>query len=840
MARHAALARAAWARVGGWMPRIETTQTLAHALQPPTLLRPQQISFDVAIDRLSAAELLAPIIGSGSSVMSDPRGRACAAEKITTTAHGLARAAFALPPAERAAFWARARALIHAASSPEAPGQLEQLLAVVALEWAALTPAPATDVLFEHRATGWVLIEAGGPDALAHAVVSQAAMRGEQVLLLKTDVPDNGSMDMQTAVQSLRYRPCEDLESEAQCAAAQVISHVQSGEVPVALVAQDRLLVRRVRALLARQQLPLTDETGWTLSTTRAAALVMSAVSLSHSELSADDFLDALKSCVSPLGQSNPNLSDHALEMLESAWRRAGWRSPHSVDPTRLPEAAAELWQQVQRQASQMQVSRPRTLSQWHQALAELLQGLGVSHAMQNDEAGRQVIHRLFPAAGWSRVSASSLDWEAFTTWLDDLFEQTSFVPLPMPSAPVVITPLVNLPLRPFAAVVFPGCDELNLGAWSQDQQLVSQTIASALGMRGAQDQRRSQWFAFCQVLRMPRVTLLCRQAEQGQSLAMSSFVQALASKSQSDPPLTLAPEARVVRDLQATPVERPLPVVSDHLPVRLTASSCEALRQCPYRFFALHVLQLRTDEELDEELAKRDYGTWLHDVLFRFHQHRASVGVRHADEEAEQLTNIARAVQTEHGLDGAEFLPYAATFRRFVTRYLQWLHHRDASGAIWLDGERSISVAPQAWQGVSMVGVIDRIDSEPGEHGPVTQLIDYKTGSLASLRHKVKRPLEDTQLAFYAALMAERFGADVPISAAYLALDDGDAIQTLVHRDVERSAELLIQGIAHDLSRLRRGVPLQALGEGAICENCEARGLCRRDQWSVTCGGGE
>ena len=47
---------------------------------------------------------------------------------------------------------------------------------------------------------------------------------------------------------------------------------VRAGATPVALVAQDRVLVRRVRALLERMQIDLIDETGWTLSTTRAAA----------------------------------------------------------------------------------------------------------------------------------------------------------------------------------------------------------------------------------------------------------------------------------------------------------------------------------------------------------------------------------------------------------------------------------------------------------------------------------------------------------------------------------------------------------------------------------------
>src|SRR5205085_1545203 len=57
---------------------------------------------------------------------------------------------------------------------------------------------------------------------------------------------------------------------------------------------------------------------------------------------------------------------------------------------------------------------------------------------------------------------------------------------------------------------------------------------------------------------------------------------------------------------------------------------------------------------------------------------------------------------------------------------------------------------------------------------------------------------------------------------------------------EVERALEapaLLPQrlaGRAAEFERLRAGAGLAALGEGRVCDYCEARGLCRRDHWSA------
>jgi len=128
--------------------------------------------------------------------------------------------------------------------------------------------------------------------------------------------------------------------------------------------------------------------------------------------------------------------------------------------------------------------------------------------------------------------------------------------------------------------------------------------------------------------------------------------------------------------------------------------------------------------------------------------------------------------------------------------------------------------------------GRIDRVDRQ----GAASLLLDYKTGSVQGLKNKVAQPLEDTQLAVYAALMRDEPSPGAPrppLRAHYLALDDSRGIAMIEHPDVEDSAAQLIEGVGRDLLDAHGGAALPALGEGVACGFCEMRGLCRRDDWS-------
>ncbi len=818
------LARQAFGRIGGWQPRIETTQTLAAALGPAASVQAMQLAFDVAADRLNAARLLRSQGASMAWARSDPRHFDRAVAALTQTAHDLAQVAFSVAPADRDAYWAAARELL---SPGTGPGSQQRWLARVALEWAAQSSAPATDRLFDERPAAWVALQAGGPDPLVQSLM-RAAPLGVPCLIVDADAAPS----MQAvASEPPRLARCGGFEHEAQCAAAQVLLHLERGEVPIALIGQDRQLVRRVRALLERQRVPLADETGWALSTTRAAAQVMALLRAAPARAGTDALFDWLKTLPGWPGRDDAALR---LQQLERLCRRHAWSRIEALDRLDLDADLASYWATVRAELERLRAAR-LGVAAWLNRLREALLGCGAWPLLEGDEAGRAVLsalrlHAVADAdAAWREAAdASPMALDGFTAWVDEVLERSSFMPAGPGTAQVFVTPLARAMLRPFGAVVCPGADDRHLGASAATHPLLSDAEQLALGLAARVERLQRETLAFQHALALNRVTFLRRHVDaNGEPLADSPLLQRLAlDLSAQGRALADWADPRIQVDLDAAPVARPLPVAGGQLPGRVSASAVQALRDCPYRFFSRHVLGLREDDELEAEIEKRDYGTWLHEVLHRFHLTREAPGTAQA--ERERLHELARLVQAAMGLADDEFLPFSAAFDGVAARYVAWLHERDAAGARWQDGERDCRSRPEALTGVELQGVIDRIDRV--EHGSAVQLIDYKTVKADKLKRQVREPLEDTQLAFYAALLSPE--TDGPLQACYLALDDDERVVEVPHADVRHSAEVMVRELGGEFARLRAGAPLPALGEEPTCEHCEARGLCRRDHW--------
>jgi ATP-dependent helicase/nuclease subunit B len=130
---------------------------------------------------------------------------------------------------------------------------------------------------------------------------------------------------------------------------------------------------------------------------------------------------------------------------------------------------------------------------------------------------------------------------------------------------------------------------------------------------------------------------------------------------------------------------------------------------------------------------------------------------------------------------------------------------------------------------GLELVGRLDRVDRlARGPMAGTGYVLDYKTESTQASKERVKQPLEDTQLAFYAALLGED-----DLHAAYINVAERESKIT-PQTEIMAARDALLEGITQDVVRIHAGQALPALGEGAACDYCAARGLCRKDMWSL------
>ncbi len=691
---HSALlapARAAFAARGGWQPRIETAATLAAALAPPMPSEPGVPSGDRSTDRLVAAALLRRQAFGAAWAERDPRAFRAAVGAFVATADVLGQASASQRLEDRAAWW---DALRQALPAVNGPGGSERLLARMALEWAASADAPATDRLQVMAVSAWVVLSADGSAGVP--------LRNAPTLHLLADSDPAQPFDSVAALPAPTRRRAAGLEDEAAAATLAVLEALDGGASSVALVAQDRLVVRRIRALLERAGVACDDETGWTLSTTRAAAHLMAWLRAAAPGAGRDASIEALRA---------EGHDERAVNALERAWRRE--REPDGFALTARNDLARriEAWH----------TGTPRALSDW--LLSWRAAAPGLIATLAADAAGQQVLAAMQwlgpPAAAWQSAAQSTrFDLAGFTAWVDDTLEGSHWRP-PGGAARVAIVPLARAALRPFDAVVFPGCDAQHLGAAAVTPSLLPSAMTRQFGIADAEQRRALETQAFAQLLRAPRLTLLRRTHDGGEPLAPSPLVERamlarrrIGAESDDEREVVL-PRQRVDR----VPVTCPAPSMARAMPQHLSATTVQALRDCPYRFFARVALGLSEGNELDAAPDNRDYGRWVHALLYRFHEDRSG------HDDFAELRAAADAAQAALALDGAALLPFRVAFDTFAGDYLNWLHEHEAEGWRFAGGEVDRRCAPPDLDGVALEGRLDRIDTQRRRRGDADRL---------------------------------------------------------------------------------------------------------------------
>ena len=611
----------AWARQGGWMPRIETTQTLAASLGPPAGAAAGQVSFDTANDRLSARRLLASQRWAADWSRRDPRGYAHALALLVDAAQALARAAAAVPPERREAHWDEARALLGPVAGPgrsrAAAGPRRARMGRRRRRRLAHRP-PATRC---DRRPGWRCRPAA-PTRSSSGCSPRPTRRCRARCSTPTPTWPSRSppsprvrrrrraAHRHRRLRRLRGRGAGRRRAAARPPGARRAAGGAGGAGPQPDPARARAARAPARAARRRDRLAAVDHArrraGHEPAARRRAERRHRRLDRLAEELrraaAGPGWRRSKRGCAANAGRGRRrSMPRGSIRRPPPLWqqRRRGHRRLPRAAAQDLRRLAARARRGAAARAARGRRSTPTTPARrcWPRSAstpAGRRRRPGAPTGDEPDDVGRR-----FPRLG--RHGAR----------VGDLPAARAGGPAEQGAA-VVVTPLARAMLRPFAAAVLPGCDEKRLGRGGEAPALLGEALADALGVPGrggaARRARRSPSRSCCGC----RASRCCAAAP----TAPSRWRRARCSSgccwrrpatarvdAWSDP--RIEPAGRAAAGAAAAAGRRRRCCRSG-----CRASACEALRACPYRFFALHMLGLRDADEFDDEVEKRDYGT--------------------------------------------------------------------------------------------------------------------------------------------------------------------------------------------------------------------------------------
>ena len=636
----------------------------------------------------------------------------------------------------------------------------------------------------------------------------------------------------------LQLVPASGREHEAQAVVAQVGEWLNVGLRRIVLIAQDRLTARRVRALLEREEVLVNDETGWKLSTSRAAAAVDALI---ETAAGGGYYRDVLDLCKSPYVFSDSNESElkAAVFALESAVRAASVKAGLPRIRRCLLESdalgstpwALTLIDRVEA-ATTLLGSKPAPLARWISRLHKALEVLGALEPLHNDAAGTVLLDLLDTRRVELESSTALFSLASWRDWLNREFEAANFRDGAI-SSPIVLTPLNAVCLRRFEAAVLIGGDARQLAPASTGE-FFNQSVRRELGLRTRENAERELRRDLELLLAsVPRVTVTWQSVQNAEANLLAPEFSLLSTLHQlawqdalQRPPLPARGESQPAIDSmpQATRIAAPV-AVPTLIPCRVSVSAYASLVACPYRFFARHVLRLGEMDEVSEAMEKSDYGALVHRVLERFHACYPQVSVLADDEALSALQACVTDVFAPAVDENFLATGWRLRWEKRLPAYLAWQREVEAEGWRWAQAETKVSRDLPLDNGgsVELYGRIDRID-QIGRGEASVSLLDYKTQTAKAIRDRLK---DDVQLPAYALLHGDA------AKAAYVALDD-ERIVAVVAGDEENplmaDAEAQGERLSAVFSALHAGAQLPAHGVESVCQWCEMRGLCRRD----------
>ncbi len=706
----------------------------------------------------------------------------------------------------------------------------------------------------------------------------------------------DGTDDLADVASDIQFFRAHNLEDEAQTIVRQVLRWRAQGLRQIALVALDRQVSRRVWALLRRVGVDIRDDTGWLLSTSRAASAWFNGLQLLHEAVLAKDLMQWLSHPMVLAHWSNERKAAALAVLYTLADRQQRyqqtrvWRTwddwleelayvktralaPAGLNANEMPAACADVQDVLTQAKSQHhRWQTPRTLSVWAQELVVWAKQFGLWTVLEQDNAGQlwcELLRR------WSWVANDApLSFATLLRLMNTEVERLTYRPPSLSgdttqnAEEVILLPLGNTRLRTFDAVWLLGADAGNLPGAELDSGLLNWAVRQDLGLPTVQDKQRQMRTALLDIFALNAQVCASYAAQKdGTPNALSPWLQQYLRAQGGEVLDTERIENAVAPQVQP----RSAATVAQHLPRQISATDLTRLAACPYQYHAKTVLQMAPHEWPSEEVCPSDKGNLWHSVVEHFHRRRDAAA---PEQDLSVFAQIVDECLLPLCADNPRYWAVQQQFHGYGGAFVAWWQAREGEGWQVKHSEYApqmtnvtnatndandandandtnaactqsiVNAAGQTVHELHWRGRIDQVDERINALGEAEwSLIDYKTNDVRGYQQAIRNH-EDTQLAFYINLMesapAARLTHQQIVDARYVGVDR-HAERTLPEAilgdaaHIQQQARQLREQVQQVFLQMAQGAPLVAFGEKSACVYCDYRAVCRKDYAAST-----
>ncbi len=663
--------------------------------------------------------------------------------------------------------------------------------------------------------------------------------------------------------QAWRINSQPNFEKMAWAALTCIEEHIQAGRNHIAIVAQDRLVARRLRALLARygDRISIKDPTGWKLATTSAAAAVHSYLQLITSPEGPNlvTLFGFLKNPMLRWPEFFTRLTEsQAIDPMDFSWWMEsrllassfsiGWQElqavfteeirqdehPKSVEYRHIAHA---LLTQLQGFSTAWQSLR-NTSAEWVDLLKEQLHVFGMVESLEEDEAGQSWLAMLDEL---HELQTQTLKNTAWTTLVDQWIDQASYIQKALKkSINIAFIPLSAIRFNQYSAVVFIGCDDRQLPSTKDYGSIFSRAMLKELDEALPESEYIQQARDLSQLLTSHKhVDLLWQEYHQAQE---KNRLCGWLARLQMDLPhlrTLITVHEGEVQNHPPPPSSTPV-LYPKLLPNKLSPSAYQALRSCPYQFYVSYVLGLKSPKALQEQSDFGLIGSLLHAILHQFYQEYQQQTA--LDEFAQRSWMIERLEKISQerwrvlvAQNGQLFADQQKWLKQ-IPLLVDWQIDQESKGWAFVESEKTVEFSLQLSSGdlITIFGRVDRFDIKDNSE---LRVWDYKFKDGNKLKKSKEQLEDDPQILIYSQAITEthRHRHQEVKQAGWISLREAKEQQRALEIDVNQASLKQIENqMQQDLNQVWTGMPMPANGPQQVCKYCDARGICRKGMWEA------